>query len=134
MANSTTRTWVARIARPTGYLCAGAGYLAAMAPIALWSTAVVAWCRARLVLGYWPSYQHPKPSAAGASMAGSVEVLTFSATAVMLAVAFGWMVQRVAKRRAGWVLWMPAVIPAAWCIAYVLLRADPGGILDWWMD
>jgi len=126
---------IRRLALLLGYMCGGAGYLVAMVPFALWCTAAASWCAARAGLGYWPTYQRPKPSdLAIAILPGWFEEFTFVTSIMFLAVGVAWAVQRQARRHAAWVLWMPAVLAVAWGAAYVLLRADPGGILDWWMD
>jgi hypothetical protein len=119
-----------------GYIIAGTAYVIGWMPIALWCSAVVGACRARIALGRWPSNHRPYP--------GYLEVLRWSpawlsdaaffVSLTALVVVSALLAQRVTRPRWSWALCAPLVMGLGWGAFYPLLHFDPGGILEWWMD
>jgi hypothetical protein len=110
--------------------------IVAFAPFAFWTLFLVAAWRARLVLGYWPSYDHPDPKQIPPDAGPLPDWAEPAAALVVLAVLVGVVMTvlacRVPKR---WWLWTAlAIWLVAWGCAYGILHWDPWGFIDWAFD
>ncbi|MFY9823450.1 MAG: hypothetical protein WAM82_18865 [Thermoanaerobaculia bacterium] len=108
----------------------------AFVPFAWWTLFLVAALRARLYLGFWPSYDRPDPKQIPLDAGPLPEWVEPAAALLVLAALAGVsmivMARRVPKR---WWLWTAvAVWLLAWGCAYGILRWDPWGFIDWALD
>jgi hypothetical protein len=118
------------------YLVAGPMLTVAWAPFLLWIDCAVAAIRAWAFLGYWPSYGHPDPKTLPESF-GPLPMWLESVVpplGLLTLVALSLLVMRRAVPKRWW-LWLAMILwPVVWAAFVALVRADPGGVLDWYFD
>jgi hypothetical protein len=93
-------------------------------------------CRAALFLGHWPSYNNPDPTYLPDDFQPQSEFLAFvipTIISVAVTCLFATLVARFASRsrRIAFAL-TPAIL--LWFFSYLVLLADPFGVMNWLMD
>jgi Fe2+ transport system protein B len=93
-------------------------------------------CRAALFLGHWPSYNNPDPTYLPDEFQPQTEFLAFvipTIISVAVTCLFATLVARFASRsrRIAFAL-TPAIL--LYVFSYLVLLADPLGVLDWLVD
>lgn len=110
--------------------------LVAWLPTAFWILMVVAAIRVWLWQGFWPYYGDPDPKDVPQYSGPIPEwfeyAVPLSALVALAAISTRAMRHALPKR---WWLWASVFLwSLAWAAAYGVIRADPGGILDWFFD
>ena len=111
-------------------------FLVAWLPTAYWILPVVAATRVWLWQGFWPHYGHPDPNDLPEHFGWIPEWVDYAvplAVLVALTAISIWAMRNALPKR--WWLWASSFVwPLAWAAAYAVIRADPGGIGEWFFD
>lgn len=107
-------------------------WIASFAPLALWVAMVSEAIRAWLYMGRWPSYGNPDPKTLPLPFNNAIELcvglfIVVSGTTVAL-----WSTRRL--RLWGRILLACSGVIVLWLIAFTLMRIDPGGVAEWYLD
>ena len=107
----------------------------AAVPLAAYSTLYVFAARVALFQGYWPYYGHPDPKDLPDSFQPSSEWLSVAGPLAIFVLQVAASRRLVGRLGIGWRLGLAAgLIPTASVMTYVILRLDPGGVIEWVMD
>ncbi len=105
-------------------------------PVAWWAGCVVSAIRAFRFLGYWPSYGQPDPKDLPQTFWSNGEPIEIGVSILIVAL-LGVVPVLILMRRAKPLLWIPmglAGLVLLWTIGFVLLSADPWGVVEWIVD
>ncbi|NUN98555.1 MAG: hypothetical protein HUU16_20550 [Candidatus Omnitrophica bacterium] len=91
--------------------------------------------RARLALGYWPSYNHPEPKELGFDLHSlAIGLCVYVVMDSMILYPFIALFKRgmFAPDTSHWVAVLLFFLGSALC--FFIARSDPGDFLTWWVD
>lgn len=119
-----------------GTALAGVFLAIALLSFKWWIAALIHAWRASLFLGYWPYYGHPDPKDLPEHFHPTTEFLEHLIPwgfFGLILVGLLYLIHRF-HRLEQKLLLSTLAIPAGWFAGFVLLRFDPGGVVEWIID